>query len=78
MRYSEKNFGNVQLLVRPFYDLYSNVPDKEYLIFRRSYPEVFRKNCVLKKLAKFTGKHESLFVQKVAGLRPATLSKKRL
>ena len=34
----------------------------------------------LKNLTKFTGKHlcQSLFFNKVAGLRPATLSKKRL
>ena len=35
---------------------------------------------VLKKYAKLTGKHlcQSLFLNKVAGLRPATLLKKRL
>ena len=38
------------------------------------------KNSVLRIFAKFTGKHlyQSLFFNKVAGLRPATLSKKRL
>ena len=38
------------------------------------------KKGVLKKLAKFTGKHlsQSLFFNKVAGLRPASLSKKTL
>ena len=42
--------------------------------------EVFCKQGVLKFLAKFTGKHQcqSLFFNKVAGLRPAILSKKRL
>ena len=36
--------------------------------------------CVLENFAKFTGKHlcQSLFFNKVAGLRPATLLKKRL
>ena len=35
---------------------------------------------VLRNLAKFTGKHmcQGLFLNKVAGLRPATLLKKRL
>ena len=38
------------------------------------------KNCFLKKFAKFTGKHlfRSLFFNKVAGLRPAALLKKRV
>ena len=44
-------------------------------------PEVFCKNrVVLRNFAKFTGKHlwQSLFFNKVADLRPATLFKKRL
>ena len=43
-------------------------------------PEVFYKKGVLKNFTKFTGKHlcQSLFFNKVAGLRPATLLKKRL
>ena len=42
--------------------------------------EVFCKKGVLEKFAKFTGKHLcwSLFLNKVAGLRPATLLIKRL
>ena len=38
------------------------------------------KKCVLKNFANFTGKHlcQGLFFNKVAGLRPATLLKKRL
>ena len=38
------------------------------------------KTSVLRKFAKFTGRHTcwSLFLNKVAGLRPATLLKKRL
>ena len=45
-----------------------------------SRPEVFCKKCVLRNFAKFTGKHlcQSLFFNKVAGLRSATLLKKRL
>ena len=43
-------------------------------------PEVFYKNGVLRNLAKFRGKHlcQSLLFNKVAGLSPATLLKKRL
>ena len=43
-------------------------------------PEVFCKKGFLRNFAKFTGKHlcQSLFFNKVAGLRPATLLKKRL
>ena len=48
--------------------------------FRSSRPELFCKKGVLKDFTKFTGKHlcQSLFFNKVAGLRPATLFKKRL
>ena len=47
---------------------------------RSSLPEVFCKKAVLRNFAKFTGKHlcQSLLSNKVAGLRPATLLKKRL
>ena len=49
-------------------------------VFRRSLLEVFCKKGVLVKFPKFTGKHVhlSLFFKKVASLRPAILSKKRL
>ena len=44
--------------------------------FRSSRPEVFCKKGVLRNIAKFTGKHlcQSLFFNKVAGLRPDTES----
>ena len=47
---------------------------------RSSRPEVFCKKGVFKNFIKFTGTHlcQSLFFNKVAGLRPATLLKKRL
>ena len=47
---------------------------------RSSRPDVFCKKGVLRDFAKSTGKHlcQSLFFNKVAGLRPATLLKKRL
>ena len=51
-----------------------------YHLFRSSRPEVFCKKGFLKNFAKFAGIHlcQSLFFNKVAGLRPATLLKKRL
>ena len=47
---------------------------------RSSRPEVFCKKGVLRNFTKFTGRHlyQSLLFNKVAGLRPATLLKKRL
>ena len=47
---------------------------------RSSRPEVFCKKGALKNFAKFTAKRlcQSLFFNEVAGLRPATLLKKRL
>ena len=47
---------------------------------RSSIPEMFCKKYVLKNFTKFTGKHlcQSLFFNKVAGLMPATLLRKRL
>ena len=46
--------------------------------YRSSCPEVFCKKGVLKNFAKFSGKHlcQSLFLNKFAGLKPATLLKK--
>ena len=51
-----------------------------FAIFRSNRPEVFCKKGVLRKFAKFTRKHlcQSLFFNKVAGLRSTTLLKKRL
>ena len=48
--------------------------------FQKKPLEVFFKKDVLKNFAKFTGKHlcQSLFYNKVADMRPATLLKKRL
>ena len=47
---------------------------------RNSRPEGFCKKDVVRNFTKFTGKHlcQSLFFNKVAGLRPAALLKKRL
>ena len=51
-----------------------------FSIFRSSHQRCFVRKGVLRNFAKFTGKHlcQSLFFNKVAGLRPATLLKKRL
>ena len=45
---------------------------------RSSHPELFCKKGVIRNFAKFTGKHlcQSLFFNKVSGLRPANLSKR--
>ena len=53
---------------------------KSFVSDRSSRPKVFCKKGVLRNFTKFTGKHlcQSLFFKKVAGLRPATLLKKRL
>ena len=53
---------------------------KQLTAFRSSHPEVFGKKGVLRNFTKFTGKHlcQNLFFNKVAGLSPATLFKKRL
>ena len=49
-------------------------------LFRSSRPELFCRKGALRNFAKFTGKHlyQSLFFDKVAGLRPATLLKRRV
>ena len=49
-------------------------------ITRSSHAKVFCKKGVLENSVKFTGKHlcQSLFLNKVAGVRPVTLFKKRL
>ena len=45
-----------------------------------SHSEVFHKKGVFRNFTKFTGKHlcQSIFINKIADLRPATLLKKRL
>ena len=50
----------------------------ELILCRSSCPEVFCKKSVLRNFAKFIGKHlcQSLFFNKVAGFRAATLLKK--
>ena len=49
-------------------------------VAQKQLPKVFKTKGVLNIFAKFAGKHrpQSLFFNKVAGLRPATLLKKRL
>ena len=50
------------------------------VLLQKQPPEVFCEKGVLRNFAKFTGKHlrQSLFFNKVAGLRPATSLKTRL
>ena len=48
------------------------------IVFRSSHKRCSMKKDFLRNFTKFTGKHPGLFFNKVAGLRPATLLKKRL
>ena len=50
------------------------------VLYRSSRPEVLCKKDFLRNFTKFTGKHlcQSLFLNKLAGLSPVTLLKKRL
>ena len=63
-------------LVKNLINLYGTVNQK----YKSSRPEVVCEKGVFRNFAKFTGKHlyQSLFFNKVADLRSATLSKKRL
>ena len=56
------------------------INNKAISIIRSSHRRCSVKKGVLRNFAKFTGKHlcQSVFFNKVAGLRPATLLKKRL
>ena len=63
-----------------FWSLISCKKLRYYLIpSRSSQQKCSMKKCVLRNFTKFTGKHfyKSLFFNKVAGLRPATLFKKK-
>ena len=53
---------------------------KNITSYRSSYRRCSVKKCVLRNFAKFTGKHlyQSVFLNKVAGVSPATLLKKTL
>ena len=53
---------------------------KEIIDEQKQPPEVFYEKDILRNFAKFTGKHlcQSVFFNKVVGLRPATFFKKRL
>ena len=55
------------------------LPIIEYLKLRSSRPDVFCKKGVLRNFVKFTGKRlrQSIFLNKVAGLRPPTLLRKK-
>ena len=72
--YPEMNFS---LKVKP---LLSMKTYNTITFFGSSRPELFCKKGVLRNFTTFKGKHlcQSLFFNKVAGLRPASLLKKRL
>ena len=52
--------------------------EENFDTFQKQPPEVFCKKGVLRNFAKFAGKHlcQSFFLNKIAGLRPATLKKR--
>ena len=67
------------------WNAWANVAEERFLetgmvLNRSSHAEVFSRKSALRNFAKFTGKHlcQGLFVNKVADLRPAVLSKKKL
>ena len=73
MKYLHSQFSNSKCRGR-------NSQSLNAIKHRRSRPELLCKIGVLRNFAKFTGKHLclSFFFNKTAGLRPATLLKKRL
>ena len=78
LRHIKVPYGRPTVLIEPAVQMYfENAFNWKYGTSR---PEVLFKKGVLRNLTKFTGKHlcQSLFLNKVAGLRPATLLKKRL
>ena len=70
---------NIVVIVAPGHGFFYLLSMPNFL-YRSSLSEVFCKKGVLRNFTKFTVKHmcQSLFFNKVAGLRPATLLKKRL
>ena len=80
-------FLNVKSWIKFFSQQLASICNLGVKIFQTSLPntrssrlEVFCQKGVLKNLAKFTGKHlcQSLYFNKVAGLKTSTLLKKRL
>ena len=76
----EKTSGFVIFLRSNWKDQWHEMGQKTYQKIQKQPPEVFFKKGVLRSCAKFTGKHmcQSFSLNKDAGLRPATLLKKRL
>ena len=69
----------LSFLIKPFSYMTKNLEQKlKYLKNQSSRLKVFCIKSVLRNFAKFTGKHlcQSLFFNKIAGVRPATLLKK--
>ena len=75
------DFSNDEILklIRPL-NVHKAQGHDDVSISRSSHQRCYIKEGVLRNYIKFTGKHlcQSLFLNKVAGLRPATLLKKRL
>ena len=62
------------------FEILRTVTVSTFTLFRSSRPKVFCKKSVLENFVKFIGKHlcQSLFFNKVTGLRSTTFLKKRL
>ena len=76
-----QSFSVVMPLKDRLYQIYElDCKQSEGILYRSSHRRCSVKKGVLKNFTKFTGKHlcQSLFFNKVPGLRPATLLKKRL
>ena len=73
-------FQNKIYYLDKIYLCFAKIKFSKHTLYRSSRPEVFCKKGVLRNFAKFTEKHryQSFFFNKVGGLRPATLLKKRL
>ena len=78
--YEPFNFNFLLLVIEKTLVVTTNLSKPESArLLSSSRPEVFCKKSILKNFTKFTGKHlcQSLFVNKVAGLRYAALLKQR-
>ena len=76
----KKNPNTLESLRHNRKKIYETAKYNHICNFRSSRPEMFCRKGVPRSFAKFTEKHlcQSLFCNKVASLRPATLLKKRL
>ena len=73
----ELRFGDTNIFP-PGYDVrWKYMKQSKGVQYQKQPSKVYCRKDVLRNFAKFTGKHQSFFFDKVSGLRPATLLKKR-